>query len=128
MDYRSITDENSIQYSLVSNNFIIQHDGLLISKDEGYYAVALGSVYGEIGSKFRITTDVRNEFYVIKVDEKSDNHTINGCVDYNNSILEFVIDTKRSMDGPHYHSIQMGDFDYSTIFKGSIIKIEKQEE
>ena len=126
MDYHSITDKNSVQYTLIYNNFFIQQDGLLLSNDESYIAVALGSVYGEIGSKYRITTDKGNEFYVVKVDGKSDIHTVNGCVDYNDSILEFIIDIELAATGAHYSSIQMGDFNYSDMFQGTIVKIEKQ--
>ncbi|MEG2489416.1 hypothetical protein [Anaerorhabdus sp.] len=122
MDYRMVTDTTSPQYALIQtlNN---RGDGILVDSDN-HVAVALGSYYGAIGSKYLITFDNGNQVKIIKADEKSDKDVINGCYHAsNNSIMEFVVDTN-TMD-PFIKDV-MGDFNYHQDFKGTITKIEKE--
>lgn len=118
MDFRTITDTTSKQYEIVNNSYI--ENGLLYY--DGAICVALGSVYGEVGTIYRITLENGNQIKVIKADEKSDAHTYNGCNNSNGSILELIVDTE-TMDP---FVMQMGDYNHSTLFNGNIVTIEKE--
>lgn len=121
MDYRAISPY-STQMSII-NTLQLNSDGLLVSED-GFIAVALGSTYGPLGSKYRITTDSGNVFKVIKVDEKSDQHTSDGCQDASGALIEFVIDTSLTHDS--YPAVTLyGDFNAIYTFYGNIVQIEQ---
>lgn len=117
-----ITDTSSTQYQYIQANLKSIESGLLIFEDD-YIGVALGSVYGDIGTKYTITTDTGNTFKIVKIDEKSDNHTTNGCYDQSGAIIEFVVDTYSMDSNAKYH----GDYNVVSEFEGTIIKIEKEE-
>lgn len=91
-------ESGSIQWDYTSKQYDIMNTMSLNSEghyiDEyGYYAVAMGSYYGEIGKRFLVVFDDGSSFPIIKADEKSDNHTVNGCYHKNdNSIIEWIID------------------------------------
>lgn len=89
MDYRTITDTTSKQYEIVMNSEIDQN-GLLVYN--GKYVVALGSVYGTIGTEYRIELSGGQEIEVVKGDEKADEDTIDGCANPNGSMLEYIVD------------------------------------
>ena len=65
--------------------------------EDDYYLVAMGSYYGtEIGTKYKVTTDTGNVFYVALGDQK-DNRDTNGTNQYgvnNNDIIEFIVNTR----------------------------------
>jgi Membrane protein involved in colicin uptake len=121
MDYRAIHPD-SLQMRIIQSSTTLQPDGLLTT-DDGFIAVALGSTYGSLGSKYRITTDTGQVFKVIKVDAKSDAHTINGCQDASGAMIEFVIDI--DMMSASYPTVSItGNFNSLYRFSGNIIKIE----
>lgn len=94
MSFTSITNKSSKQYKFISENMLIfESDGFLrLKSDTRFIGVALGSYFGEIGSKFKFTLEGGAVVYAVKVEEKSDAHTINGCVQkWDSSILEFVV-------------------------------------
>ena len=122
MDYRMITDESSSQYWYIQEHMSVQDNGLLLSAD-GYIGVALGSVYGEIGNKYTVTTNTGNIFKIVKIDEKADRHTTNGCYDSSGSMLEMVVDTNLMDENAKFH----GDYDVVSEFNGTIIKILKEK-
>lgn len=123
MDYRAITDELSLQYKYIQAYMKVNDKGLLIDKD-GYIGVALGRYYGTIGSKYKITLDTGVILNVIKIEEKADNDTINGCQQkYDGSVIEFVIDTdyfELSDNGYIFN----GNFNNNKDFNGNIESIE----
>lgn len=118
MDYRCIS-KSSAQYNIIASQTHVNNDGLLITND-GYIGVALGSKYGPLGSKFKVTTDKNKTFKVIKVEEKSDKHTINGCVDSSNAMIEVVCDTTKIPSNVKLH----GDFDCYPLMSGTITHME----
>lgn len=124
MDYKCITDSSSPQYKLIySGSIQVCSDGLL--RSEEYIGVALGSKFGAIGDKFIVTLDNGKQFKAIKIDEKADQDTIDGCHHASDgSLIEFVIDTNLAKQS-YSSAIVMGDFDYIDLFNGSIIKIER---
>ena len=123
MDYRTITDTTSKQYKLIESGIFNTSSGLLIT-DDGYIAVALGSKFGGIGDKFRITLDNGTTFLAIKTDEKSDRHTINNCHHADDgSLVEFVVDVK-NLKVENKLAYVMGDISYVEGFNGKVTSIE----
>jgi hypothetical protein len=126
MDYRTITSESSLQY-LYTRYLMTIRNGFLYDKD-GFIGVALGSYFGEIGTRYRITFSTGIVLNVIKIEEKADEHTDSlNCENlYDHSVIEFVIDTATI---PYHVSsngyIASGNFNNIDQFKGSIVKIEK---
>ena len=91
MDYRTITSETSEQYKFIHSVMNINEDGYLVD-DNGYIGVALGSVFGDIGTRYIFTLDTGIELKLVKVEHKADIHTNNGCEQkYDGSVIEFVI-------------------------------------
>ena len=126
MDYKMITDKSSNQYKYINESGKIEIKNGYLMENE-YIGVALGSYFGEIGSKYVFTLDTGKELKVVKVEEKADEHTINGCQHkWDSSVIEFVIDSsyfKKSSNGYVFN----GNFNNVEEFKGKIIKIEKVE-
>ena len=93
---------------------------------QDYYLVAMGSYYGkDIGTKYRITTDTGNVFYVALSEFKADIHT-NSTHQYcpgNKDILEFLVN-------PSYLNSdvrRMGSANVYMPLNGSIISIERMD-
>lgn len=121
MDYRALWS-GSTQMRIINNYTTLTEDGFLVTED-GFYGVALGSSFGPLGSKYRFTTDTGSVFKVIKVDEKADAHTVNGCADASGSIIEFVFDT--DLIRAHYPQVtSSGDVNVLSTFNGSVVKVE----
>ena len=125
MDYRAITNTASRQYKLIhSNSMVVGSDGLLYAGD--YIGVALGSKFGDIGDKFLITLNDGKQFKAIKVDEKSDSHTVDNCHHASDgSVVEFVIDIDLAKQS-YPKAIRMGNFDYADQFNGTVVRIERE--
>lgn len=125
MDYRCITDTASEHYKLLHGENVIHEQGGLINVD-GYYAVALGQSFGEVGDKFRITLqDARgtHAVNVIMCDAKQAQHTRDcaGWMGQDGHILEVIVNT----DCLDSEVMQMGDANYHDTFAGEITKIER---
>ena len=123
MDYRKITNKLSKQYKIIQTLDKCS-DGLLRDK-EGYIAVALGSKYGDIGDRFIIRLSTGKEVKVIKADEKSDKDTINGCFHKSDGSMIEVIVQNGVFEKTYKLASIMGDFNYSDVFNGVIVKIYK---
>jgi len=92
MFYTKITNRTAPQYHLLNTMNLVSYTDDGFVKIGEYYAVALGSSFGPIGSKFIIETDEGEEIKIIKADRKSDNHTVNGFAQKNDhSIVEFLL-------------------------------------
>lgn len=129
MDYRSITMKTSKQYKLIHSEEInICEDGFLRDND-GYIGVAMGSYFGDIGSRYICHLDNGKDIKVVKIEAKSDKHTIKGfCGIANYDILEFVIDTRAEwMRNNKWKNgyIFSGNFNNYSNFNGRIVSIEK---
>lgn len=95
MDRKAITSETSIQHKFIEENMEVRN-GLWFDR-EGYIGVALGSWFGEIGSRWVFELSSGELIYAVKIDEKDDKHTINGCEHkIDGSVIEFVVDTESS--------------------------------
>jgi len=123
MSYTAITNRSSAQYRLIQNELIVCDDGFLRDKD-GYIAVALGSYFGDIGSRWVFKLDDGKLIKTIKTDNKQNIHT-NSTNMYgtdNGDIIEFVIDTKSSkMKRYNNGFIYGGNFNNHPDFKGKVV-------
>lgn len=129
MDYRMITNTGSRQYKHIQNYMEVHESGLLIDED-GFIGVALGSYYGNIGDRFYFTLDSGVVLPVVKIDAKASEHTDEvGCQQaFDSSVIEFVIDYDQALNyfgrlSNNY--ILNGNFNNYSIFRGSIVKVEK---
>ena len=68
---------------------------------------------------------------LIKVEEKADKDTVNGCAhSSDSSVIEFVIDTEYAAESEYFNIrgnglIMSGNYNNYKLFKGKIDKIEK---
>ena len=125
MDYRSITSKTSVQYQLIQEFESV--NGLMKDR-EGYIAVALGSWFGELGSRWVFELSNGTKLYTIKVDEKDDKHTFSGCEHkIDRSVIEFIIDTETSVYpiGTNGYILN-GNFNNEPTFQGTIINAKKE--
>lgn len=126
MDVSTITSKTSDQYRFIQDNMIVKN-GFLLDKD-GFIGVALGSWFGEIGTRWVFKLDSGNEIYAVKIDEKDDKHTINGCEHkIDGSVIEFVIDKDSIMleNGTNGYILN-GNFNNIEWFKGNIVSVERR--
>lgn len=127
MPYQAITDKSSPQYKLIFESRLINvsEDGLLYSED-GYVGVALGSKYGNIGDKFILEFDNERELKVIKLDEKADKDTVDGCYHRSdNSVVEVLVDVDKASKSYPLAVNVWGNFNYSDKFNGEITNVLK---
>lgn len=125
MDYRAITDTSSKQWELQQSAWTDWQGFRRIGDD---YCVALGTYYGNIGDRFRITTDEGNTYTVIMSDAKGSDAVFydgihswyhyagNGC-----NVVEFVVQTEY-LSSEVTISGSCGAVDY---LSGNIVSIER---
>ena len=125
MDYRAITDTSSKQWELQQIAWT-DSDGFRRIGDD--YCVALGTYYGNIGDRFRITTDKGNSYTAIEADAKGSD-----AVFYDNvhswyhyagngyNVVEFVVQTEY-LPSAVTISGSCGAVDY---LSGNIVSIER---
>lgn len=128
-DYRAITSRSSAQYKYIHEYMTVDEGTGFLYDEDGFIGVALGSAYGVIGDRYYVTLDSGNVLPIIKIDEKADGDTINGCAhNSDSSVIEFVIDTdyageffKVSGNG----LIASGNYNNIDLFRGKIVKFEE---
>ena len=120
------TSPTSRQGKFMRTHMSVQ-EGLLFD-DDGYIGVALGSYFGEIGDRFIFTLSTGIVLKLIKIEEKSDRHTNNGCEQkFDHSVIEFVVDLEsNSFYIGSNGLIANGNFNHLKYFKGSIVRIQKE--
>ena len=127
MDYRAVTQRSSKQYKYI-DKYMSARGGLMYAPD-GAIGVALGSWWGDIGSKWTIELTNGQVFDVVKIDEKSDAHVVNGCYHKNDgSVIEMVVDSETT-PSDHWGSnglIWNGNFNNYDKFKGQIKRVGKK--
>lgn len=133
MDYKKITNVSSPQYQYIYNSgkVYVCDDGFIRTVDgKDYIGVALGSYFGDIGSRYIFTLDTGVELRVVKIEEKADKDTDSNGYQHktDGSIIEFVVDTEKmwyaKAENGHIYS---GNFNNNEWLKGKIIRIEKVE-
>jgi len=91
MDRAKITNTASDQHAYIEEHMEAKI-GHWFDK-EGYVGVALGSWFGSIGTRWIFYLSSGEVLHTVKIEEKSDEHTINGCQHITDgSVIEFVID------------------------------------
>ena len=131
MDYRAITAKGSTQYKYIQENMTIDEDTGFLVDEDGFIGVALGSYYGVIGDRYYMTLDSGVVLPLVKVEEKADGDTYNGCYHYSDgSIIEFVIDTDYAKESEAFGVsgnglINSGNYNNFELFSGDIVKVEK---
>lgn len=124
MDYRMITSKTSNQYRYIQEHMTVR-DGYLVDED-GYIGVALGSWFGDIGTRWVFELSSGEFIYAVKIENKDDAHTINGCEhSIDGSVIEFVIDTTYfplSENGFIYN----GNFNNVEWWNGDIVSVRKE--
>ena len=131
MDYRCVTSTSSPQYKFIHKWGWSDENGLMrcngereLGINDDYYLAALGSYYGTaIGTKYRVTTDKGNVFYIALADCKANRHT-NSTNQYstkNKDMIEFLVDTHNL----NKNVKKMGSCNVLAGLNGSIAKIEK---
>lgn len=129
-DFKSYMNWTALSHSSQQYKFISRYmdtesrDGLLhLKSDTRFIGVALGSYFGKIGSKLKFTLDSGAIFYAVKVEEKSDAHTVGGCVTkHDSSIIEFVVNK-------HFYNYYPGAATRGSLhvipaFRGMVVDIE----
>lgn len=120
MDYRAITDTSSKQWALQQTAWT-DSQGLRRIGDD--YCVALGTFYGQVGDRFRITTDHGNVYTVQMADAKG--YDSNGWyhVAGNGKInlVEFIVQTEYL---PSEVTV-MGDCGVLENIGGNVVRIER---
>ena len=122
MDYRAITNTSSKQWALQQTAWT-DSQGLRRIGDD--YCVALGTFYGQVGDRFRITTDRGNVYTICMSDAKG--YDSNGWyhVAGNGKInlVEFIVATEYLPS----EVIIMGDCGVLNNIGGNVVKIERLE-
>ena len=129
MPISMITSKTSRQYKFIEEHMTIDEETGFAFDEDGFIGVALGSVFGAIGTRYYITLDSGIVLPVVKIDAKSDSHTIDGCYHANDkSVIEFVIDKKTAAEffGVGGNGlIKNGNINNDDRLKGRIEQIEK---
>lgn len=124
-DYRCYNIDGS-PHKYIQDNAVTDEYG--IRTFDGYYCVALGTAYGEIGDIFTVELSSGTSISVIMSDEKADKDTdpsnrYHPCPNYCGKdracVVEFIVDKKKI---PKNVSIY-GSFDYCEQFNGDIKSI-----
>ena len=128
MPISMITSKTSLQYKFIEEHMTVDEKTGFAYDEDGFIGVALGSVFGPIGTRYYITLDTGIVLPVVKIDAKSDSHTIDGCYHANDkSVIEFVIDRKtaESFFGVGGNGlIKNGNLNNDERLKGRIEKLE----
>ena len=119
MSYKAITNTSSVQYELQQDAWTDDNGLRRYNKD---YMVAVGTPYGNVGDRIKITLDTGEVFNAIIGDSKGDRY-YHSCSKGAN-VVEFIVDTKE-LDN---EAKKMGDISYIPFFEGEVIDIQKLDE
>lgn len=128
MERSAITDETSEQNAFIEANMEARN-GHWVDR-EGYIGVALGSWFGEIGSRWIFYLSSGEVLYTVKIEHKADIHTIDGCRHIEDgSVIEFVIDSETNTYWIGSNGfIVNGNLNNLDHFKGNIEYVKKEKD
>lgn len=124
-DYHCYNIDGSAQ-KYIQDNALTDEYGIRMF--DGYYCIALGSAYGDVGDVFIVELSNGISFSIIMADEKADEDTdstnrYHPCPNYLGEdracVIEFIVDENKI---PENVSIY-GSFDYCELFHGNIKRI-----
>ena len=127
MDRKAITDETSEQHAFIEENMEARN-GHWVDR-EGYIGVALGSWFGDIGTRWIFYLSSGEVLYTVKIEHKAYIHTIDGCQHIEDgSVIEFVIDSETN---PYWvgsnNLIVNGNYNNLPQFEGAIEYVKKEK-
>lgn len=120
MDYRTITDTASKQWELQQSAWTDDQGFRRIGDD---YCVALGTFYGQVGDRFRVTTDRGNVYWIRMSDAKGgdSNGWYHVAGDGRINLIEFIVQTECLPSEVTFS----GDCGVLENIGGNVMKIEK---
>ena len=120
MDYRAVTDTASRQWELLQGAYHADNGLMYV---DGHLCVALGSQFGEVGTRYTFTMSTGEIMGVIKCDQKQDAHTLNGegWLGTNGHLMEMIVDT----DLLDSEAMYMGDCD--CLVSGTVETVQIKE-
>lgn len=121
MDYRAITDTASKQWELQQSAWTDDQGFRRIGDD---YCVALGTFYGQVGDRFRVTTDRGNVYWVRMADAKGlDSNGWYHVTGYGRiNLVEFLVATECLPSEVTFS----GDCGVLENIGGNVVKIERE--
>lgn len=128
MSYKAVTSTRSKQYRFIHSEMTVDEVTGLLYDEDGFIGVALGSSFGEIGTRYYFTLDTGIVLPVVKVDAKASVDAPNGCSHSKDaSVIEFVIDSE--IAGEFFGVggnglVNHGNFNNDDRLRGKIEKIE----
>ncbi len=128
MSYKAVTSTRSRQYRFIHSEMTVDEVTGLLYDEDGFIGVALGSNFGEIGTRYYFTLDTGIVLPVVKVDAKASVDAPNGCSHSKDaSVIEFVIDSE--IAGEFFGVggnglVNHGNFNNDDRLRGKIEKIE----
>lgn len=126
-DYRMITAPDSRQYWHIRNHMTVDEETGFLYDEDGFIGVALGYLFGEIGTRYYIVLDTGIIIPVVKIDAKASVDASDGCsANLNASVIEFVIDSDRAADyfGANNGYASYGNFNNYEYLNGNIVDFE----
>lgn len=108
MDYRMVTSRSSKQWKYRTEGWT-RNDGVRMYGD--FIQVAMGYPYGQVGDKFRLTTET-GQYSIVLGDSKGDR------LSHGNSTIEIIV----ADDVMDSYDRRMGDL--NSIFGSTMIKLE----
>ena len=115
MGYKAITNTQSTQYKLQQDAWTDDNGLRRYDKD---YMVAVGTYYGSVGDRIKITLDTGETFNAIIGDSKGD-RWYHPCSKGAN-VVEFIVDTQE-LDSK---AKEMGDISFIPFFEGEVVSIQ----
>lgn len=125
MDYKMITDISTPQYKLINSERSREDERGFLMYDNDFYCVALGSYFGDVGTKYIFTLSTGKQIKVIKAEAKSDSHTCkDNYLSWHGHIVEFLINTNSKWMKENKITLY-GSLNYYDELSGDIVKIER---
>ncbi len=126
-DYRMITSTGSRQYQHIKNHMTVDPTTGFLLDEDGFIGVALGYLFGEIGTRYYIVLDTGIILPVVKIDAKASVDATDGCsANLNASVIEFVIDSDVAYDyfGGGNGLVNNGNYNNYEYLRGNILDFE----
>lgn len=126
-DYRLITARGSAGYQYIHNRMTVDPVTGLLYDEDGFIGVAMGTLFGAIGSRYYVVLSTGIVLPVVKVDEKAAADAPNGCTTAAGDAIEFVLNTElaRNYFGGVNGYVANGNLNNSSQLRGSIVDFER---
>ena len=126
-DYRMITATDSRQYWHIKEHMTVDPTTGFLLDEDGFIGVALGYLFGEIGTRYYIVLDTGIIIPVVKIYAKASVDATDGCsANLNASVIEFVIDSDIAYEyfGGGNGLANNGNYNNYEYLRGNILDFE----